>query len=59
MAAYSNWLCESANKFNIEVNGWVFMTNHVHLLLTSHALCLGLDTNDVERQSSYQVLGSE
>ncbi|MFT4852884.1 MAG: putative transposase [Candidatus Pseudothioglobus sp.] len=34
MAAYTNWLCGYANNFNIEVHGWVLMTNHVHLLRT-------------------------
>jgi putative transposase len=34
MAAYANWLDEYAKKFDVEVHGWVFMTNHVHLLLT-------------------------
>jgi putative transposase len=34
MAAYANWLGEYAKKFDVEVHGWVFMTNHVHLLLT-------------------------
>ena len=32
--AYANWLGESAEKFDIAVHAWVFMTNHVHLLLT-------------------------
>jgi putative transposase len=34
MAAYANWLGEYAKKIDVEVHGWVFMTNHVHLLLT-------------------------
>jgi putative transposase len=34
MAAYASWLGEHAKKFDVEVHGWVFMTNHVHLLLT-------------------------
>jgi putative transposase len=34
LAAYTHWLARGAAKFNVQVNGWVFMTNHVHLLLT-------------------------
>lgn len=34
IAAYAHWLAEGANKFDIHIHGWVFMTNHVHLLLT-------------------------
>ena len=34
MAAYARWLHEGAIKFGIQVHGWVFMTNHVHLVLT-------------------------
>jgi putative transposase len=34
MAAYAKWLGEYAEKFGVEIDGWVFMTNHVHLLLT-------------------------
>ena len=34
IAAYAHWLEEGALKFNVQVHGWVFMTNHVHLLLT-------------------------
>lgn len=36
-AAYSHWLKESADRLNVQVHGWVFMTNHVHLLLTPGA----------------------
>ena len=32
--AYANWLREGARKHDVKVHGWVFMTNHVHLLLT-------------------------
>lgn len=35
--AYANWLREVAEKFDIAVHAWVFMTNHVHLLLTPKA----------------------
>ncbi|MGI9309779.1 MAG: transposase [Gammaproteobacteria bacterium] len=37
MKAYANWLHEGANKFGVDVHAWVFMTNHVHLLLTPHS----------------------
>jgi putative transposase len=33
MAAYAHWLGDGAVRFNVDVHGWVFMTNHVHLLL--------------------------
>jgi putative transposase len=36
MKAYAHWLHEGANKFGVDVHAWVFMTNHVHLLLTPH-----------------------
>jgi putative transposase len=34
MAAYAHWLADGALRFQVEVHGWVFMTNHVHLLMT-------------------------
>ena len=34
LKAYANWLREGAEKFGVDVHAWVFMTNHVHLLLT-------------------------
>jgi len=34
MAAYANWLLEGALKFGVLIHAWVFMTNHVHLLMT-------------------------
>lgn len=37
MAAYAKWLEEYARKFDVSVHAWVFMTNHVHLLVTPHA----------------------
>lgn len=33
IAAYAHWLGEGASRFGVDVYGWVFMTNHVHLLL--------------------------
>jgi len=37
MAAYANWLQEGADKFSVDIHAWVFMNNHVHLLLTPRA----------------------
>jgi putative transposase len=34
LAAYAHWLAEGAKRFGVSVHGWVFMTNHVHLLTT-------------------------
>lgn len=34
IAAYAHWLTEGAAKYTVHVHGWVFMTNHVHLLIT-------------------------
>lgn len=36
MAAYAGWLHEGALKYGVDIHGWVFMTNHVHLLATPH-----------------------
>ena len=33
IATYAHWLSEGAARYQVEVHGWVFMTNHVHLLL--------------------------
>ena len=33
-AAYACWLDESARKYQVAIHAWVFMTNHVHLLVT-------------------------
>ena len=35
LAAYAHWLAEGAERFDVAVHGWVFMTNHVHLLATA------------------------
>jgi len=35
IAAYAYWLIGGAAKYTVDVHGWVFMTNHVHLLVTS------------------------
>jgi len=34
MAAYAHWLHEYSQKFKVAIHAWVFMTNHVHLLVT-------------------------
>ena len=34
MAAYAHWLAEAAEKYQVSIHAWVFMTNHVHLLVT-------------------------
>jgi putative transposase len=33
-SAYAHWLDEYAEKFNVAIHAWVFMTHHVHLLAT-------------------------
>jgi len=37
LKAYSNWLHEAADQFAIDIHAWVFMANHVHLLMTPHS----------------------
>lgn len=32
--AYANWLREASEKSGVDIHAWVFMTNHVHLLVT-------------------------
>ena len=34
--AYSGWLKDYSQKFEVEIHAWVFMTNHVHLLCTPY-----------------------
>jgi len=34
LAAFANWLFEGADRYGVAIHAWVFMTNHVHLLLT-------------------------
>lgn len=36
MQAYINWLKTYSKKFKVAIHAWVLMTNHVHLLCTSH-----------------------
>jgi putative transposase len=33
-AAYAHWLDEFSRRYRVQTHAWVFMTNHVHLLLT-------------------------
>jgi len=35
-AAYAHWLNEYSKKYQLAIHAWVFMTNHVHLLLTAN-----------------------
>lgn len=34
LSAYANWLKDAAKKYGVAIHAWVFMTNHVHLLMT-------------------------
>ena len=34
-SAYAYWLEDSSQKYKVSIHAWVFMTNHVHLLVTS------------------------
>jgi putative transposase len=34
LKAYAQWLVEAAQKYKVSIHAWVFMTNHVHLLVT-------------------------
>jgi putative transposase len=47
IAAYAHWLAEGAAKYKISIHAWVFMTNHVHLLLTPQT------TGDLSRLMQY------
>ncbi|MEZ5571548.1 MAG: transposase [Halioglobus sp.] len=33
-AAYASYLYNAASKWEVAIHAWVFMTNHVHLLVT-------------------------
>jgi putative transposase len=33
-AAYAHWLADYAQHYQVAIHAWVFMTNHVHLLVT-------------------------
>ena len=47
--AYAHWLAEYSARFKVSLHAWVFMTNHVHLLVT------GETENSVSRMM--QMLG--
>lgn len=32
--AYAHWLLKFSTKHRVVIHGWVFMTNHIHLLVT-------------------------
>lgn len=34
LKAYAHWLFEASKKYGVDIHAWVFMTNHVHLLVT-------------------------
>jgi len=34
MAVYANWLFDYATRYEVHIHAWVFMTNHVHFLVT-------------------------
>lgn len=34
LRAYAHWLYEGSKRYKVLIHAWVFMTNHVHLLLT-------------------------
>lgn len=36
LGIYASYLAEGARKYGVDIHGWVFMTNHVHLLATPH-----------------------
>ncbi len=36
MAVYANYLDEYSKTFSVAIHSWVFMTNHVHLLVTPY-----------------------
>jgi len=38
LKAYAGWLHQAADQFAVDIHAWVFMTNHVHLLMTPHSV---------------------
>ena len=34
VAAFASWLKEAAERYEVDIHAWAFMTNHVHLLVT-------------------------
>jgi putative transposase len=51
MAAYAHFLFEAAIKHGLSIHGWVFMTNHVHLLVTPEG--------DLALSKTMQTLGRQ
>jgi putative transposase len=49
--AYAYWLREYAEKFEVSIHAWVFMTNHVHLLCRS--------SNTIDTSKMMQSLGRQ
>lgn len=47
-AAYAHWIDECSGKCRVAIHAWVFMTNHVHLLVTP-GFC-DADTNTAGNQ---------
>ncbi len=35
--AYATWLRQAGEEFGVDIHAWVFMTNHVHLLMTPNS----------------------
>jgi putative transposase len=59
MAAYAQWLHEAAIRYGVSVHAWVFMSNHVHLLVTpeeddSISLCMQSLERHYVRYFNYQ-----
>jgi putative transposase len=36
-AAFANWLKQYSKEFHVAIHAWVFLTNHVHLLVTPNS----------------------
>lgn len=39
LALYASLLDEYSKLYSVALHAWVFMTNHVHLLVTPHETC--------------------
>ncbi|MCB2427689.1 transposase [Methylophaga pinxianii] len=68
-AAYASWLAQAAKDNDVLIHAWVFMTNHVHLLVTPKSdSCVSkmiqnlgrhyVRSNGWERVKAYQSLFS-
>ena len=47
MGVYAHYLHEAASQFGLAIHGWVFMSNHVHLLVTPE------EDNSLSRSMQY------